>query len=287
MFRSLIPALLLQGAALPGPPGKPAVVGGVAALAPRARTIVVDARLASDAHWRIGDTLLVRGTPTGPADTVVVGAIMQRGADPSEVARDEYRVLMHLDQLQAIIGYGDRVDRFAVATRDSAGAARALRVINDAAFGFRAYRSREIAAETSQTFLVVSRFHRAIGAITIVASAVFLLCIMLLKVDERRRDVAALRLTGISSATVLKSVMLEATLLAVAGSAVGVGVGWLASVLVNRHYQAFYRTTLTFSLITPGVVTLAVALSLLLGVVAGFLAGRRLTRVRPLTLLGR
>ena len=45
----------------------------------------------------------------------------------------------------------------------------------------------------------MSRFHRAIGVITIVASAIFLLCIMLLKVDERRRDVAALRLMGISN----------------------------------------------------------------------------------------
>ena len=84
--------------------------------------------------------------------------------------------------------------------RADASADSAIARINDAAFGFQAYRSRDIAVETSRTFLVVSRFHRAIGVITIIASAVFLLCIMLLKVDERRRDVAALRLMGISAA---------------------------------------------------------------------------------------
>jgi putative ABC transport system permease protein len=166
-----------------------------------------------------------------------------------------------------------------------------LRVIDDAAFGFRAYDSRAIAVETSKTFLVVSRFHRAIGVITIVASAVFLLCIMLLKVvlkvDERRRDVAALRLMGISSATVLKSILLEATLLAAAGSAMGVAIGWLASMAVNAHYQGVYRTPLIFALVTPDIVWFAVALSLVLGVAAGYLAARRLTRVRPLTLFGR
>ncbi len=235
----------------------------------------------------MGDRLLVRATPTGPADTVVVGAIVRASADPSEVARDEYRVIMHLDQLQSLVGYGGRVDRFAVATRDGSATERAMAAINDAAFGFRAHRSADIAVETSQTFLVVSRFHRAIGVITIVASAVFLLCIMLLKVDERRRDVAALRLMGISARTVLRSVVLEATLVAAAGSVLGVGLGAAISAVVNEHYRDVYRTPLAFSIVTPDVVAFAVALSLVLGVAAGFLAARRLTRVPPLALFGR
>jgi len=230
---------------------------------------------------------VVRATPTGVGDTVIVGAIVRRSADPSEVARGEYRVVMHLDQLQTLIGYGDRVDRFGVATRDSAATVRATALINDAAFGFAAHRSSDIAVETSQTFLVVSRFHRAIGVITIVASAVFLLCIMLLKVDERRRDVAALRLMGISSATVLKSIVLEATLVAAVGSVLGVGIGAATSALVNAHYRGVYRTPLAFSIITPDVVAFAVVLSLVLGVAAGFFAARRLTRVHPLVLFGR
>ncbi|MDE3174005.1 MAG: FtsX-like permease family protein [Gemmatimonadota bacterium] len=258
-----------------------AAVGG----APR--TIAIDDRLAADAHLRVGDRLVIRATPTGPADTVIVGAVVRASADPSEVARDEYRVLVHLDQLQSLIGYGDRVDRFAVATRDRAATGRAMAAINDAAFGFQAHRSRDIAVETSQTFLVVSRFHHAIGVITIVASAVFLLCIMLLKVDERRRDVAALRLMGISAATVLRSVVLEAAMVAVAGSALGVGLGAAISAAVNAHYRGVYRTPLAFSIVTPEVVGFSVALSLVLGVAAGFLAARRLTRVPPLALFGR
>ncbi|MGH7690361.1 MAG: ABC transporter permease, partial [Gemmatimonadaceae bacterium] len=266
MLLPLVPLLLLQAAL-------PASRASVPAAGPR--TIAVDERLAADAHLRVGDRLVVRSRVDGVGDTVVVGAIVRRSADPSEVARDDYRVLMHLDQLQSLIGYGDRVDRFAVATRDSAATDRATALINDAAFGFQAHRSRDIAVETSQTFLVVSRFHRAIGVITIVASAVFLLCIMLLKVDERRRDVAALRLMGISSATVLKAVVLEATFVAALGSAVGVGIGVVTSVLVNAHYRGVYRTPLAFTIVTPDVVAFAVGLSLALGVVAGFFAARR------------
>src|SRR6185503_1034572 len=173
------------------------------------RTIAIDERLAADGRVSIGDRLIVSDIPGGAGDTVVVSAIVRRRADPSEVARAEYRVRMHLDELQSLIGYGDRVDRFAVATRPGPAVDSAIHQIDRAAFGFQAYRSRDIAVETSRTFLVVSRFHRAIGVITIVASAVFLLCIMLLKVDERRRDVAALRLLGISAPSIVRSVMIE------------------------------------------------------------------------------
>ncbi|MDB4907838.1 MAG: hypothetical protein JWO05_2622 [Gemmatimonadetes bacterium] len=249
--------------------------------------MLVDARLGTDARLRVGDRLVVSATPGGAGDTVVIAGFESRAADPSEVARSEYRVRLHLDQLQSVTGYGDRVDRFAVKVRDTSVTRAAVDAINAAAFGFRAHRSREIAVETSQTFLVVSRFHRAIGIITIVASAIFLLCIMLLKVDERRRDVAALRLLGISSRTITKSVVVEAALVASLGSVAGAALGAVASAFVNWHYRAVYRTPLAFSILTPRTVAMSVALSLVLGIGAGWLAARRLARTAPLTLFGR
>jgi putative ABC transport system permease protein len=251
------------------------------------RTIAIDERLAADAGLRVGDRVLVASEPGGTGDTVIIGAITARTADPSEIARDEYRVRLHLDHLQQLLVYGDRVDRFAVATPGASATLAALDAINDVAFGFRAHRSRDVAIETSQTFRVVSRFHRAIGVITIVASAIFLLCILLLKVDERRRDVAALRLLGISRRTVLGAVVLEAAFIAFVGSLAGTGIGALASAAVNAYYQAEYRTPLHFSIVTPDIVLLATALSVTLGIVAGTLAALRLVRARPLALLGR
>lgn len=252
---------------------------------PMPRTIAIDERLAADAGVRVGDTVTLSPQSGAAGETAIVSAIAKRRADPSEIARGEYRVRLHLDQLQQLIGYGDRVDRFAVGTRGPPATDSAMRLINDAAFGFQAYRSRDIAVGTSRTFLVVTRFHRAIGVITVVASAIFLLCIMLLKVDERRRDVAALRLMGISAGTIVRSVVLEAALIAALGSVAGIGIGWVSTVLVNWHYRAVYRTPLAFSILTPGIIAFSVALSLALGLVAGFLAARRLVAVPPLALL--
>ena len=251
------------------------------------RTVAIDERLAKDAGLRLGDTVVLAATPGAAGDTAVVSAFVRRPSDPSEVAKGVYRIRVHLDELQQLVGYGERVERFAVGTRGRAATDSALRGIAAAAFGFRAYASREIAVESSTTFLVVSRFHRAIGVITIVASAVFLLCIMLLKVDERRRDVAALRLIGISRRSIVRGVVLESALIAACGSAAGVVLGSVVSAVVNWHYRRVYRTPLTFSLVTGEIATIAVVLSLGLGLAAGYLAAQRLVRRPPLSLFGR
>ena len=76
----------------------------------------------------------------------------------------------------------------------------------------------------------------------------------------------------------MRAVMIEATLVSVLGSAMGVALGWLVSLIINWHYRGVYRTPLAFAVVTPGIVALAVVLSLVL-------AGRRLVRQPPLDLL--
>jgi putative ABC transport system permease protein len=252
------------------------------------RSITIDERLATRAALAVGETAVLAPSAGARGDTVVIAGITRRSADPSEIARSEFRVRLHLDHLQAITGIGDRVGRFAVQTRDVPGAVdSAAARINALAFGFRAYPASEVAVETSATFRVVNRFHRAIGVITIVASAIFLLCITLLKVDERRRDAGALRLMGISRATIVRAVVLEASLIAIIGSLMGAAFGYLAGWIVNWHYQGVYTTPLKFAIVTPGIVLFATALSLGLGVIAGLLAAQRLVRRAPLELVGR
>jgi putative ABC transport system permease protein len=276
----LLASLLAQDSSSVGPPPTTAVER-------QPRTIAIDDALAERAHLKVGDRVSISAGAGTVGDTVIVGAIVRRGADPSEVARGDLRVWMHLDQLQAVAGYGDRVDRFAIATTPTADIPRLIDRINQVAFGFQAYRSRDIAVETSRTFQVVSRFHRAIGIITIVASSVFLLCIMVLKVEERRRDIAALRLMGISRATVMRAIIIEAAVVAVLGSALGVAIGWAISLVVNWHYQALYQTPLAFSIVTAPTIAFAVSLSLVLGIAAGVMASLRLVRTPPLALFGR
>jgi putative ABC transport system permease protein len=133
----------------------------------------------------------------------------------------------------------------------------------------------------------VSRFHRAIAVISIVASAVFLLCIMMLKVEERRLDAAVMRFIGVRRRTIFAALVLEAALVAVLGSIAGAGLAYLAGAATNAYYRRFFDTALTFSLITPEIALFSLSLSLALGILAGMGAAWRLVRTPPLALWGR
>jgi putative ABC transport system permease protein len=248
--------------------------------------IAVERRLAADLGLGVGDTLRL-GPEPGNGRLVRVAAIYEPSADPATVLRREYRLRMHLPDLAGMLGAPDRVDRFGITLRQGTAPDSAARILDEAGFGYGAVASEALATESSQTFRVISRFHRAIAVISVAASAIFLLCIMLLKVEERRLDAAMLRFIGISRRTVFLSLLLEAALVAVAGSAVGAAFAWLASRATNAYYQRYFDTSLVFSWLTPGIVRFSVAVSLVLGLTAGALAAWRLVRTRPSVLWGR
>jgi putative ABC transport system permease protein len=235
----------------------------------------------------VGDTVRLGAAPDSLLRLGIVRAIYEPRPDPAEIARRALQVRLHLPDLAELLGAPDRVDRFGLGLEPGVSPDSAAARLNRSAFGFRAYPSAAIASESSQTFEVVSRFHRAIAVITIVASAVFLLCIMLLKVEERRLDAAVMRFVGVRRRTIFGALLLEAAVLAVAGSVLGIGIALVAGAITNAYYQRFFDTTLVFSVITPRIVALGVALSLVLGIAAGAVAAARLVRTRPMVLWGR
>jgi putative ABC transport system permease protein len=255
--------------------------------APKPVEIAVERGLADRLEIKVGDTVRLGAAPDSLTRLAVVSAVYEPRPDPAELSRQGLRVRMHLPDLAALLDAPDRVDRFGVGLAPGVPAESAAAVLNRYAFGFRAHPSAAIASESSQTFRVVSRFHRAIGFITIVASGVFLLCIMLLKVEERRLDAAVMRFVGVRRRTIFGALVLEAALVAGVGSILGAGLAWLAGAATNTYYQRFFDTELIFSLITTRIVLFSIGLSLLLGVVAGAAAAWRLVRTPPMVLWGR
>ena len=249
--------------------------------------VALERRLAERLRVRVGDTLRAGLEAGGPERQVVVAAIYEPVADPTSLTKREYYLRFHLADLAELLRAPDRVDRFGVGLEPGVRPDSAAGVLDRVAFGYRAYPSAEIASESSQTFKVVSRFHRAIAVISVMASAIFLLCIMLLKVEERRRDAAVMRFTGISRRTIFGALLLEALLVAALGSVMGVGLAAAASAVTNAYYQRFFDTALVFSVITGGIVRFSVLLSLGLGLAAGCVAAWRLVRTKPMVLWGR
>jgi putative ABC transport system permease protein len=249
--------------------------------------IAVERHLARELGLSVGDTLRLGATPDTVATLVRVAAVYEPRPDPAEIAKRERHLRMHMPDLASLLRLPDRVDRLSIGLNPGISSDSAVAALNRTAFGYRAYATAAIASESSQTFLVVSRFHRAIAVITIVASAVFLLCIMLLKVEERRLDAAVMRFIGVRRRTIFGALLLEAAVVAAFGSILGTGLAYLAGAATNAYYGRFFDTRLIFSLITPELVLFSVALSLALGIAAGALAAWRLVHTRPLVLWGR
>lgn len=269
--RALVPALLaLALVSAPAAARAPGAGGGVG-------EILLSERAASALGAAAGDTIEAAAAATFDApERYRVLRVYRPAADPVEVGRDSRFVRMHLDDLERLSGQHDAAQRFVVRLRDPRRAAEVRDRLNAVSVGYDAYTSEELAGKSSATFVVISRFQRAIAWLTLAAGTVFLVTLMVLKVEERRRDLVALRLLGISRRTIVGSLVIESLLVALGGGVAGVGLGMLASAGINAYFRGYYRTDLVFSEVSPAVALTAVAVALPLGVAAAAFSAWRL-----------
>ena len=254
---------------------------------PQPLSILVERALAQRFVLAPGDSVAVGSDSETPGCETEIAGVYEPEADPAELARERPRIVIRLGDLARLSGRVDEVDRFSVRLREPSRAGEVAERLGALMPGTRVLPAEAVAARASTTFEVVRRFHRAIGLITITAGGVFLACIMTLKVQERRGQVAALRLVGISRRTLLTWLMFEAALVSTLGGLIGVGIGRLASRLINEFYQRSYQTSLEFSIVTAETVRIGLALAVVLGLVAGAVGAVRLLQVDALEEVGR
>ena len=134
---------------------------------------------------------------------------------------------------------------------------------------------------------MLERFHLAIAIVTVLASSVFLLALMLMLVEERRATVGVLRLIGFRRSRILQHVLAEGVVIALAGAAFGILLSVVMQGGINRFFQWRYDTALVFVRITPGVALRSIAVAVPLGVAAIFASSWSLLREEVLALTRR
>ncbi len=253
--------------------------------------VAASLRTAQRLGLRVGDVIDVGADPAmSRSFRARIAVIYSSPEHPAEVARGDLQLRFHLPALETLLGRRDTVDRVVVRLRDRADPAAAVGVHDDLralAAGFDVYTDADLIEHTSQTFVVIARFHRAIGLITILASGIFLITIMGLRLTEMRREIGALRLAGVSHGTIGLTVMLVAAAVAVAGCMAGIGLGAAMVWAINAYYQPLFGTTLRFAVLEPGTLAFAGGLAMLLSLAAGAVAAVRVLRRPPLEQVGR
>ncbi|HET6348580.1 MAG TPA: FtsX-like permease family protein [Candidatus Krumholzibacteria bacterium] len=250
--------------------------------------IVLESRLGQEMHIAAGDTVQLRlPGSSGEQTPFVVSGFYSPPPDPSGISRTSRQTWTPITALEDFSGRDDRVSRFVLSLTPGANADSLVQALNATQLGFRAYRARDVARESSQTFVVISNFHRAISVLSILTGSAFLAAIVLLQVQELRRSLGVLRVIGISRRRIYTVVVGETVLLANAGAAAGVGLAVLVSRAVNAYYRNYFDTTLVFSSIAGWHVVLAFAIASLVGVVLGSLATTYLYKSEINEVLGR
>ena len=113
-----------------------------------------------------------------------------------------------------------------------------------------------------------------LGAVALLVGAVGVANIMVISVLERRSEIGLRRALGATRGQIRTQFLCEAILLALAGGAVGVGLGALAT--------AVYATTKGWAIVIPASAWAGgFAAAMLIGAVAGLLPAMRAARLAP------
>ena len=265
--------------------------------------VIVSRQLMESRALRVGDVIRLATRQSGEdARSFRIDGAYEPTADPMRFAQQRLELRLHLPDLQELLAGAPRhpahglraseeieaeaVTAINVALKDPSDAAAFARDIAARVPGIIA-RPTSAPNERTTTFIVIERFHLAIAIVTVVGSAVFLLALMVMLVDERRSTVGILRLIGFSRGRILLQIFAEGALIALAGAVFGILFALASEGLFNRFFQWRYDTTLVFLRITPDVAWRSLAIAVPLGIAASLIASWTLLRQRLLALLRR
>lgn len=255
--------------------------------------ILISRQLAEHRGLHKGDLVRLSPEPSGRgAQPFRVAGVYEPVPDPMRFAQSHFEARLHLPDMLALTGArapaasSGTVDSINVALADPSQAAVFARDVAARLPGTVA-RAVDAPDQRTSTFVVIERFHLAIAVASVVGSAVFLLALMVMLVDERRETVGILRLIGLTRRRILLQVVTEGAIITLAGTAAGLLFAFATQSLFNRFFQWRYDTALVFLRITPAVAAQSALFALPLGMAASVLASWAFVRRGLLALVRR
>jgi putative ABC transport system permease protein len=101
--------------------------------------------------------------------------------------------------------------------------------------------------------------------------------IMFVSVTERTREIGTRKAVGATRRAILGQFLLEASVICLLGGLVGLLLSWGAARLIDRLLMP--------ASLSPGIVTVAIAVSMAVGLVAGLIPAARASRLDPIEAL--
>ena len=117
-----------------------------------------------------------------------------------------------------------------------------------------------------------------ITCIALLVGGIVIMNIMLVSVTERTQEIGLRKSLGARHNDIMMQILIEAVVLAVAGGAMGIGVGALLTLVVGRIFSLALHISLAY-------VSLAIGVSSVVGVVSGWYPASRAAKLDPVVAL--
>jgi putative ABC transport system permease protein len=231
----------------------------------------------------VGQTVRIKDIPFR-----VVGVLVPKGGQgfggnqddivivPISTAQHKLMAITYVQSIAASAVSEKEVDEASAQITDLLRQRHRIRPEADADFFI--FTQQEIASSAEATSKVMTLLLASIAAVSLLVGGIGIMNIMLVSVTERTREIGIRRAIGARRQDILMQFLVESAFLALAGGALGVGLGMGSAVLITQ----FARWP---TLIQPMAVALAFGFASMVGVFFGFYPAHRASRLDPVEAL--
>ena len=261
---------------------------------PGSGEVVVNDAFAESAGLAKGDTITLAPSATDSGVEFRVVGIFETPFTGSGILGGVNIALFHLGELQALTGLVDRDAATRVAVRFDDGvrasASESARVVEDlrgARINYQVITKEDELQDAREQAAVSAGFYTAVAYVSLSVSALFVASVMVMEVQERRRDLGVMRAIGFTRASVFRSVTAQALAFVAAGTALGIVLGYGASEVLGEYFRRGYGLDVAFTAFTPGLAVASALQSLVVGLLAALYPAYRATKVDALDVIRR
>ncbi len=150
------------------------------------------------------------------------------------------------------------------------------------AMGFEANNNAEFMEEMKEQSSIMTLVLGGIGAVALFVAAIGIANTMVMAIYERTREIGVMKVLGAEVFDILKLFLLEAALIGLIGGAVGLGLSYIGSNIINQATAGSMPEGMELSYIPSWLSLSSVIFSTLIGVVSGTVPAIRATRLSAL-----
>lgn len=126
-----------------------------------------------------------------------------------------------------------------------------------------------------------------IGAVSLLVSAIGIANTMIMSIYERTKEIGVMKVLGCLVTDIRKLFLFEASIIGFVGGALGVGLSYLSSYILNKYAPQIgsalgLGTSSAISVIPPWLAIVAVIFAVVIGIISGAYPARRATKIKAL-----